>query len=414
MKQILTVLIALGFFALQACEGPAGPAGAQGAAGKDGATGKDGVNAGFVYFDGFKADLKCASCHSADTDTVNYLISRRLQWEQSTHATRGNFDRNAANCAGCHTTEGFLDRAKMNFSTQFATSNKPNGSPQGCFACHAPHGRGDFSKRDTSGVTLTNVFVGGLDKAFDGGSKSNLCVKCHLPRNVSAVTPAPNVNWLATDTATISTSRWYQHYTIQPQMFLGTEGNGGFQFPGYTYDNTYHKTLAQQKSLGCVDCHMQDPIGGGTGKAGGHTMKVSYLSGTTKTYLVYACRTCHTDITANTMTSTAFYAYKSGAVNTIKAKLKTLADLMMDSTITKKWNLGGTNKVWLTRTIDAATGDTSYTSTATTSSPIKIKPAIKAGALWNFSFIEHDKSKGMHNFKYANTLLDASIAELKK
>ena len=46
-------------------------------------------------------------------------------------------------------------------------------------------------------------------------------------------------------------------------------------------------------------------------------------------------------------------------------------------------------------------------------STLKI-PAIKAGAMYNYFFIEHDLSQGVHNSKYAIQLLLDSIAELRK
>jgi hypothetical protein len=37
----------------------------------------------------------------------------------------------------------------------------------------------------------------------------------------------------------------------------------------------------------------------------------------------------------------------------------------------------------------------------------------EAGALYNFKFVEEDKSRGVHNFKYAMALLNNSIAALQ-
>jgi len=37
----------------------------------------------------------------------------------------------------------------------------------------------------------------------------------------------------------------------------------------------------------------------------------------------------------------------------------------------------------------------------------------EAGALFNFKFVEEDKSRGVHNFKYANALLVNSIAAIQ-
>ncbi len=429
LSKLFGVLFAFLLLAAVGCKGPAGDPGATGANGKDGGNGKDGANAGFVYFDGFKDSLKCATCHTPGIDTTFYVAGRKTEWNNSKHNIGGDIDRNAANCAGCHTTEGFLDRVRMKFSTQFATSEKLHPSAPGCFACHAPHGNGNFALRDSSAVTLTNVFVGGTDKQFDGGYKSNLCVKCHQPRNVSAVTPAPNVNAAATDTLTITSTRWYQHYGVQAQMFLGTTGNGGFQFPGYTYSNSGHTTLITTKGLGCIDCHMQNPVGGGAAKAGGHTMWLEYEAEGNKTVIVKNCKKCHDDITSSPTTFSLsranFDKYKNNAVATIEAKLDTLAGLLMDTLITKKWT-AGTRKVtgqtvsvpWLSKSINAE-GEASYSILAgsvsgVTYPSIKALPATKAGALWNFMLIEHDRSNGVHNYQYAKSLLDASIAELKK
>jgi hypothetical protein len=74
VKNFLTVLTAIALFGLIACEGPAGPAGKDGA---DGTQGPAGQNAGFVYFDGFKADLKCATCHTSDLDTAYFVAGRK-------------------------------------------------------------------------------------------------------------------------------------------------------------------------------------------------------------------------------------------------------------------------------------------------------------------------------------------------
>src|SRR3970040_1815506 len=160
MQKLTAVLLLAFAFSLIGCKGPEGPAGPAGAAGKD---------AGFVYFESFKDSLQCAQCHTPGVDTTFLVAGRVTEWSNSKHVIGGDIDRNAANCAGCHTTEGFLDRAQMNFSTQYAWEEKLHPSAPGCFACHSPHKRGDFTLRDSSAVTLTNVFVGGSNVTFDGG-----------------------------------------------------------------------------------------------------------------------------------------------------------------------------------------------------------------------------------------------------
>lgn len=53
------------------------------------------------------------------------------------------------------------------------------------------------------------------------------------------------------------------------------------------------------------------------------------------------------------------------------------------------------------------------TSSGTVRTPLRIAPAAKAGALYNYFFIEHDASKGMHNTKYAQDLLNSSLQVLR-
>jgi uncharacterized lipoprotein NlpE involved in copper resistance len=49
---------------------------------------------------------------------------------------------------------------------------------------------------------------------------------------------------------------------------------------------------------------------------------------------------------------------------------------------------------------------------ASSSSPLVISPAYLSGALFNYFFVEHDLSLGVHNTNYAQQLLESSIAEL--
>ena len=44
---------------------------------------------------------------------------------------------------------------------------------------------------------------------------------------------------------------------------------------------------------------------------------------------------------------------------------------------------------------------------------LKISPAAKAGAIYNYFFVEHDLSRGMHNTKYAQDLLNSSLQALR-
>lgn len=382
MKQFLTVLIALALFGLMACEGPAGPAGAKGdsgTAGKDGKDGKDGQNAGFVYFDGFKDSLKCAACHNPETDTTYYIAGKAREWEESKHGGGTAWEENRSSCAECHTTEGFMLKQAGKTVTDI-----PDATPPGCFACHSPHSNGDFALRTVASVSLASNITGVAATTFDLG-KGNLCVACHHPRTLS---PMPDPTKTATtDTIKITSSRWYAHYGVQGQILTGA---GAFQF---TDAAAYGKTTAHSSGViateGCATCHMANysPANAYGGKIGAHTMAISYTpeGSTTTVEMLNGCKTCHSSITKldHNSKETAFLA-----------NMDTLKTLL----VAKGW-INSSDGI-----VIPTTGDKT----------LKIAPASRAGALFNYMLLLHDGSKGIHNPAYANDILRASIAEIRK
>jgi hypothetical protein len=361
------------------CKGPAGPAGPAGTA-QNGA------------LEGFAPNIKCGTCHTAEQDTNYYVQGRVFQWAQSKHANGGDSERNSSSCAGCHTTEGFMQR----MSGQ-AVTNQNVPSPPGCFACHSPHQRGNFTLRDSTPVLMKSQVVGVPDARFDYGT-GNLCVKCHQPRDMS---PKPDpAKTAAADSIVITTARWYPHYGMQGQMLMG---EGGFKFPDYAYQgNSIHSSAAIIKQQGCPTCHMAEqvyPPNLGTGKAGGHTMNIRFPGeGGGESTLLTGCKQsgCHASIT------TADFAGPStapvGAETAIEANLDTLLQLLAQ----RDW-------------IDTTPNSPNFGLVKIPASgKLVIRPAVKAGAVYNYFFVEHDMSKGVHNTRYALDLLRSSIAELRK
>jgi len=380
VKNLLTVLTVFALLGLVACEGPAGPAGKDGATGKDGAAGKD---AGFVYFDGFKTDLKCATCHVPDNDTALFMAARGHEYESAGHMEGTSWARglNSTTCASCHITEGYMEMAKGNFASQ-ATKVYQNGTQPGCFTCHSPHAKGDFSMRKTDAINVKSFVAGVADLSFNVGT-SNTCVTCHRTRETSPMSPIPDpTKTAATDSIVITSNRFYPHYGVQGQILMG---KGGFEFAGYTYPSSFHTTMATAKNIQCQDCHMATPVVVVNGKpvAGGHTLKIGYSSVSTDSannnVNVAGCRAsgCHTDITANTMTTTNFKAYRA-AQKDVATGMDTLKALLVA-------------KGWLVASTDLAN--------ASSTKPLVIKPAYRAGALFNYFFLEHEGSHGIHNTK---------------
>ena len=221
----------------------------------------------------------------------------------------------------------------------------------------------------------------------------------------------PNASAPLTDTAKIYTIRWNNHVSGEGiQTMLGF---GGVEFAGNTYSSSYHSTALQNKSLDCADCHMATPIGN---KGGGHTFKVGYVpeGATTTSYNFAGCNTtaCHGTSGAITATSAKWKTVR----DEMTGKIRQLAVMMMDSTVVGNFTIKKAGKFnpWITMAISTA-GDTSYAANAGSgSSVLQIKPAMKAGALWNFQMAVYEASHGIHNTAYTRSLLDASIAELKK
>lgn len=373
-------------FTMMGCKGPAGPTGPAG-------------ETTMLNLDGFKEGIKCGDCHDADRDTMYFVWAKKYQWEESKHGSGGDFEENGASCAGCHTTEGFIQ------STQGKTvTDHIDATPPGCFACHSPHANGDFALRTVKAVTLTSPIQGVADASFDYG-KGNLCVSCHKPRTVS---PKPDPTKSAmTDTITINNSRWYPHYGVQGQMLMG---KGGFQFADYTYTgNSNHTDNTVIKQEGCISCHMAAPLAR-AGTFGGHTMNIRNEA--TNATLTTGCTKsgCHaTGFNIDYIGASATLTNGQGSHTAVEAYLEELKNLMLDTSIVNKWNVGAKNP-WVTV---SATGDVSINA-GSGNKTLKIRPASRAGALFNFFFVEHDLSKGSHNTRYTIELLKSSIAELQK
>ena len=425
MRKLAALLFLALSFALFGCKGPEGPAGPAGTNGNNGTNGTNGTSA-YWQIDGFKDSLQCGTCHTADFESAYNVSSRQVQYETSGHRELGNYDRYTTACGGCHTNEGFLERAKNGFSTEtyipgtpsgpITHSDYPNSSPVGCFTCHSPHKRGNFTVRDSGSVVINTLVTGVAAKTWNSTASSNLCVKCHQPRMTSTpVTSTPPsslpdpTKTAATDTAKIYSTRWNNHVSGEETQTL--LGFAGVEFAGYTYSSSYHTTAVNAKLLGCEDCHMATPVGN---KGGGHTFKVGYIpeGSTTTSYNFAGCNTsaCHNN--AVTATSSTYWA---GPRNEIIAKLSQLGKMMLDTTITKKWSRPKSGKAVAWLSIAVSGTDTTWSgANASTSSPLLITPAAKAGALWNFWQVMYEESRGIHNTKYTRALLDASIAELNK
>ncbi|PWB71130.1 hypothetical protein C3F09_08235 [candidate division GN15 bacterium] len=290
----------------------------------------------------------CMECHG-DSDLK--LVAAQAQWERSKHGEGEltfldvNFGEGPT-CEGCHTAEGYLSRIT---GTQFDSSHY---SPIGCFTCHAPHTNGTLALRVNSAVTLGNGV------SFDRGA-ADLCVSCHHSRR--------NVNTYVADSVKLST-HYGPHYSVQGDMLIGT---GGYEYAGYTYENSPHQHVAAD---GCIDCHMSPSVGV---FLGGHTWNmVATIEGEEAENLV-GCnvQTCHNG------ERTAFD--QDNVQTDLGALLDSLGQALFDAGIV----------------------DGTYTPVG----DLIVKSRDTVGALYNFAFVADDRSEGIHNTAYAMGLLRSSL-----
>ncbi len=289
----------------------------------------------------------CMECHG-DNDLA--LVAAQAQWERSKHAEASTSTINAnvgdGACERCHTAEGFLAFIS---GEPFDSSHY---SSIGCFTCHAPHSTGTLALRVTDPVTLSNGVV------FNRGD-ANLCVTCHHGRR--------NVNTYVADSVKLST-HYGPHYSVQGDMLLGT---GAYEYDGFEYENSAHQHVVADA---CTDCHMSPSVGV---VMGGHSFAMRGLFEGEESENLVGCnvQTCH-----------------NGEVESLDYdNAQTEVEELLDS-------LGA--ELYAAGIVD---------STHTPIGNLIIKSRDTTGALFNFKFVEEDRSLGIHNTDYAIGLLRSSL-----
>ncbi len=323
--------VGIGMSFLTSCEGPAGPAGQD-------------------------ANETCIQCHNDKT----LVLAKEIQAANSGHQTGTTFERNATDCAPCHTHQGHLEVLATGAETTAAAISDP--VPVNCRTCHNIHENydsTDFSLRGQSPVTM---LINGVE--VDLG-KSNVCVSCHQPRLPD---PLPVLGGAA---VTLGSNRWGPHHGPQSAMVWGTGGyeiSGSLSYPASGADATHH-------DAGCVTCHMAEPFGA---QAGGHTFKMAYDSHG-PVDLVAGCTKCHSGI-------------KSFDLDGVQTDVSGLMEELRTDLITA-----------------GILGDDDLV--ANTTGAI---PSDQAGALLNYLLVEADGSMGVHNPSYIKALLQNSLEVFQK
>lgn len=292
----------------------------------------------------------CFGCHS---DQNTFLVSAEQQWQNSLHASGLNIDRgSSATCAGCHISEGFVQRANGETVT-----GEVNPTVIHCFTCHQPHTNSNFELRWTEVATLQD------GTSFDLAA-GNLCVACHQSRR--------NVNTYITDPESITSTHWGPHSSVQGDNLIGSNG---YEYASFTYEITNHRSATAD---GCLDCHFRATS---NNVVGGHSFNmhgdVRDEGGEFSELLnVAACEPCHGEL-------------DDFDLNGVQTEIDSLATLLE--------GLVETAGLW----------ESGHPKSGVTTS------ADSAGAVWNLLMIEEDRSEGVHNAKYMRGLLESAIQFLQ-
>lgn len=310
------------------------------------------------------ASANCFDCHSDQDWAVSHA---QAQFAVSVHATGETVERNRLNasyysaCEKCHTHEGFV--ANLDDMTAdgdyFTTIN--------CFTCHQPHTGGNLQLRVQNAVTLLN------GASYDLG-RSNICASCHQSRM--------DVTTEVAGTVDITSTHWGPHHSVQGDMLIGTNG---YEYDGYAYSRSWH---GQNIDNGCVTCHMAEV--GSWGEIGEHTFNVAAGEGEDHIQNIGACTQCHStfeNFNPNfPEAADADYDWdgvEEGVQHEIEGLLDSLATELVAAVLIDP--------------VDHEPIDTVSTS------------ADSAGALYNYLFVEEDRSEGIHNTDYAVGLLQSAI-----
>ncbi len=306
------------------------------------------------------SSLSCLGCHSDNNGPQEGITA---QYANSVHGSGNNTNRNRlyssryASCERCHTSEGFI---------AYATGVPADGdhfSSFDCFTCHQPHSSGNFSVRITEPYVLEN------GATYDRGN-SNLCASCHHSRR--------DVNEYVYDGVKLS-SHWGPHHSNQADMLIG---ENAYEYAGYDYSGSWHEAGVVN---GCVSCHMgasvHESVGGHSWNMENDDLGLEVITG---------CNVdgCHS---ANPVESvdreTVFDFDDDGELEGVQDEMEDLLAELGDILETAGFVDGDHHPI----------------------SNVVVSTADSAGALYNFLFVEEDRSVGVHNTAYTVALLQSSI-----
>ncbi len=444
VKQSMLIILGILFFALQGCThtdyvpvpGPAGTNGTNGIAGT----------------------TSCEKCHSTvhrDSIATAFSLSKHSFGTSVSRGTGASttFSDGSLNagstqfCSQCHTSEGYIDKAKYG-------STNPNGysltTKISCEACHGTTHRSFNFVADGNDYGLRRVFPvafmsGNAGTTLDAASllepgkknTANTCIACHQSRPADGISTffkkpvlTSGEKDFAGNTVFDLTNGNYKYWTVRalnksvngfpasttnfrtysntaPSVHDSPQGDiwlgkAGIDIDGTTTHLPDNKITASHYTRGvsCITCHYDKPKADGTN--GSHSALLSYVS----------CKNCHTAGDAEA---------KVTALNTFTdAEMVKLVAALLSKPNYFALNTAGTAVIINLKTDDqlntwptvagpatVATGPLTTTWTVSKSIPLKY-----AQAFWNYQVLKSGHN-GVHNPTYFKALIQNSIEALK-
>ena len=296
--------------------------------------------------DGVDGNEVCMECHNL---TVKSNVM--AQYMTSGHEEGGavGYAGSRKGCAMCHSEQGFIETQYTGQDTTAA--NIPLPQPIGCDACHSFHPSLDFDNEPNSAL---RSFMPVELLMYRAAGANPVVVDLGPSSNLCAVCHQPRRVGpdLTTDSTFVSSSHYGPHHGPHATSLAGlgaAEIGSGYPAAGMG--------SAHAESSDCATCHMH---------GGDHSWEPSLES----------CNTadCHdgglTSVTDNSRQNT----FKT-LMSTLEGKLTTAGLLDSDG-----------------------------------HPVVGTYPTEEVAALYNYEWLLDDRSNGVHNFPYLETLLNNSIA----